>query len=43
MPMDKKEKQLYEEPSLIIITIKMEAGILQSSTRDYNYHSLDED
>lgn len=43
MEMKKNERLFYEEPSIEVIEVKMECGLLQNSTRDYYYHSLDED
>jgi len=37
------QKEMYEVPSTTVVEVKMECGLLQNSTRDYNYHSLDED
>ena len=37
------QKQVYVEPSAQVVEVKMERSLLQVSTQDYNYHSLDED
>ena len=37
------ERLFYEEPSIKVVEVKMECGLLQNSKLDYYYHSLDED
>lgn len=43
MEMKKNERLFYEEPSIEVVEVKMECGLLQNSKLDYYYHSLDED
>lgn len=43
MEIKKNERLFYEEPSIKVVEVKMECGLLQNSKLDYYYHSLDED
>ena len=43
MPMEVTQKQPYGAPTVKIVWVKLETNLLNVSTYDYNYHSLDED
>ncbi len=42
MPIEVTKKQPYGTPAVKIIGVKLENNLLNVSTYDYNYHSLDE-